>query len=184
VPAPAGLELDPNDPDALSRRGAAYLDLGRDQEALRDFDQALQLDPDDAFALKNRGAAYLTWAAPRRPSATSTRRRSLIPTTPGPLSSAGGCPHAGSLGSAGTIPRHVGNLGWPSLAAGWGQLAFEDARGMILQVGSVRAIPSKRASYGVLGRWRGPLRFLEVLAILAGPMHSCMCYCRVRRRSR
>ena len=26
---------------------------------------------------------------------------------------------------------------------------------MILQVGTVRAIPSKHASYGVLGRWRG-----------------------------
>jgi tetratricopeptide (TPR) repeat protein len=59
VPAPAGLQLDSNDPDALKNRGAAYLDLGRFEEALRDFDQALELDPNDAFALKNRGATYL-----------------------------------------------------------------------------------------------------------------------------
>ena len=39
-------------------------------------------------------------------------------------------------------------------------------------------------SYGVLGWWCGPLRFLELPIILAGPMRGCMCYCRVRRRSR
>jgi tetratricopeptide (TPR) repeat protein len=59
VPAPAGLQLDPNDPDALKKRGANYLDLGRFEEALRDLDQALQLAPDDPYALSHHGATYL-----------------------------------------------------------------------------------------------------------------------------
>jgi hypothetical protein len=33
----------------------------------------------------------------------------------------------------------------------------------------------KVASYGVLGWWCGPLRFLELPIILVGPMLGCMC---------
>ncbi len=44
---------------AHNRRGDALLLLGRGQEAIGEFDQALPLAPNDAYILYNRGRAYL-----------------------------------------------------------------------------------------------------------------------------
>jgi len=43
---------------ALGRRGKAYHDMGKHEEALVDFNRALELKPDDAWAIDSRGKAY------------------------------------------------------------------------------------------------------------------------------
>jgi hypothetical protein len=48
-----------------------------------------------------------------------------------------------------------------------------------------RRMPRLRTgTWRIFGWWRAPPQFLEVPVVLVGPMLGCMCYGRVRRRSR
>merc|ERR1712151_854010 len=53
----AALELCPRHKEGLVARGAAFTNVGRLKEAMRDFDAALVLDPADPNALKYREIA-------------------------------------------------------------------------------------------------------------------------------
>mmetsp|Transcript_69796 Transcript_69796/g.133155 ORF Transcript_69796/g.133155 Transcript_69796/m.133155 type:complete len:146 (+) Transcript_69796:3-440(+) len=53
----AALELCPRHKEGLVGRGAALVNVGRLNDALRDFDLALKLDPNDANAMKYREIA-------------------------------------------------------------------------------------------------------------------------------
>jgi tetratricopeptide (TPR) repeat protein len=51
------LELDPNDAQIWTNRGAVRVALGEFKEAIADFDRALELNPKDAIAWQYRGVA-------------------------------------------------------------------------------------------------------------------------------
>ncbi len=48
----------PGSADALVERGAMYLDVGKFDEAIADFTEALKLEPESVWTLANRGVAY------------------------------------------------------------------------------------------------------------------------------
>ena len=54
------ISLDPEYGGAATynNRGTAYSDLGRHQDAIRDYNRALSIDPENANAYYNRGIAY------------------------------------------------------------------------------------------------------------------------------
>jgi tetratricopeptide (TPR) repeat protein len=51
-------DLDPNDAGAYINRGNAYVDKGKHDRALADFNKAIELDPNNALAYLGRGNAY------------------------------------------------------------------------------------------------------------------------------
>ena len=52
------LELQPDNPVTLMKRGVAYDELGRYEEALADYNHSLELRPDYPDTLTNRGTTY------------------------------------------------------------------------------------------------------------------------------
>jgi tetratricopeptide (TPR) repeat protein len=52
------IEINPNDAEAYSNRGNAYIDLKDYQRAIADFTKAIEIDPNDADAYYDRGFAY------------------------------------------------------------------------------------------------------------------------------
>ena len=43
---------------AYNNRGIAYRNLGQEERAIEDYDEAIRLDPEYALAYNNRGVAY------------------------------------------------------------------------------------------------------------------------------
>lgn len=78
-------KLAPEDPKVLRDRGAAYLAVGRAEEALADFDAAIKIDPDDAASHDARGIAlgFLQRYADAREAFAQAAK--LAPTASGPL---------------------------------------------------------------------------------------------------
>lgn len=42
----------------LQQQGVAYHELGQDQQAIKDYNEAIRQEPDNASAYSNRGVAY------------------------------------------------------------------------------------------------------------------------------
>jgi tetratricopeptide (TPR) repeat protein len=50
--------LNSNNTAAYKGRGAAYLSLGKNQEAINDFDESIRLNPNDKEVYQQRREAY------------------------------------------------------------------------------------------------------------------------------
>ena len=50
--------LNPQNADAYYNRGIAYYNLGQDERAIEDWDEAIRLNPEYAKAYYNRGVTY------------------------------------------------------------------------------------------------------------------------------
>jgi len=50
--------LAPEYAEAYINRGVAYAEIGKHEQAIRDYDKAIELDPEDADAYYNRGVVY------------------------------------------------------------------------------------------------------------------------------
>jgi tetratricopeptide (TPR) repeat protein len=53
------IKLQPNNAEAYTKRGAAYINLGQYQQAIEDFNKSIGLKQDYVFAYNNRGAAHI-----------------------------------------------------------------------------------------------------------------------------
>jgi Flp pilus assembly protein TadD len=73
------IELDPKDARAWAKRGWAYKELGKPQEALADLTKAIQLDPTYARAWADRGWAYEQLGQPQKALADLTKAIELDP---------------------------------------------------------------------------------------------------------
>ena len=76
----AALLANPNKADTLSNRGSANLALGRTEQALADFGQAIDQRPDDASNYFNRGSVYAAAEQHERAIADYTKALELMPT--------------------------------------------------------------------------------------------------------
>ena len=56
------IELKPDNPNAYSNRGAAYIAKEKTDRAIADINKAIELKPDNPNAYSNRGAAYIAKA--------------------------------------------------------------------------------------------------------------------------
>jgi tetratricopeptide (TPR) repeat protein len=52
------ISIEPENADALARRGDAFLQKGEYDKAIADYDKTLEIKPDDFFTFYNRGRAY------------------------------------------------------------------------------------------------------------------------------
>lgn len=75
----AALELDPNNPAALSNLGALMAERGDHTEALRLYERALEADPDNATAENNRGQELMLRSRTDEGIASFERSISLDP---------------------------------------------------------------------------------------------------------
>ena len=66
----------------LTDRGSAYVDKGRLDRAIEDFDAAIKIEPDYSLAFGNRAIAYHRRAISIGPSPTMTPRSAWIPVMP------------------------------------------------------------------------------------------------------
>lgn len=76
----AALLANPNNADTLSNRGSANLALGRPEQALADFGQAIDQRPDDASNYFNRGLVHAAAGQHERAIADYTKALELMPT--------------------------------------------------------------------------------------------------------
>ena len=74
----------PNDANGLVQQGTRPRGLGRHEEAIACYDQALELDPNDAAVWCSKGSASPASAATKRRSAGSTRPWSSTRASPSP----------------------------------------------------------------------------------------------------
>jgi tetratricopeptide (TPR) repeat protein len=65
------VRLNPNLPQAYSKRGDAYVNKGDFDKAIADYSDALRLNPNDTMAYYNRGSSYFIKKILIRPSLTT-----------------------------------------------------------------------------------------------------------------